>query len=97
MSDRFYRETRCTCGASSAPNPSWHATGCPEYVAAPARKVNRYKIQQDKGQYCLKGCDDGDLVDYSAYAAMEERARTAEARLHVYSSRRSAVAKEAKS
>ncbi len=35
----------------------------------------RYKIQQDKGKYCLKGCDDGDLVDYSAYAALEARCR----------------------
>lgn len=52
-------------------------------------KVERYKVQQDQGKYCLKGCDDGDLVDYAAYAAMEERARTAEARLHVYTARRS--------
>lgn len=37
--------------------------------------LNRYKIQQDKGKYCLKGCDDGDLVDYSAYAALEARCR----------------------
>lgn len=28
--------------------------------------IHRYKIQQDKGQYCLKGCDNGDLTDYSA-------------------------------
>ena len=35
--------------------------------------LNRYKIQQDKGRYCLKGCDDGDLVDYSAYAALAEQ------------------------
>ena len=32
------------------------------------KPLMRYKVQQDKGQYCLKGCDDGDLVDYSRYA-----------------------------
>jgi hypothetical protein len=37
--------------------------------------VHRYKIQQNKGEYCLKGCDDGDLVDYSSYAALEARCR----------------------
>ena len=31
----------------------------------------RYKVQQDKGVYCLKGCDDGDLVDYSAFAVLK--------------------------
>ena len=41
----------------------------------------RYKIQQDKGKYCLKGCDDGDLVDYSAYAALEARCQRFEAAL----------------
>lgn len=50
-------------------------------------KVQRYTIQQDKGEYCLKACEDGCLVDYFAYADMAERARAAEARLHVYSSR----------
>lgn len=35
--------------------------------------VRRYKVQQDKGIYCLKGCDDGDLVDYSAYEALLRR------------------------
>lgn len=32
--------------------------------------VTRYKVVQDKGEYCLKGCPDGDLVDFSAYAAL---------------------------
>lgn len=32
--------------------------------------VNRYKIQQDKGKYCLKGCDDGDLMDYASHEAL---------------------------
>lgn len=31
----------------------------------------RYKVQQDQGKYCLKGCDDGDLVDWSAYEALQ--------------------------
>jgi len=35
-------------------------------------KVQRYKIQQDKGQYCLKGCDDGDLMDYASHRALVE-------------------------
>jgi hypothetical protein len=33
-------------------------------------KPLRYKIQQNKGIYCLKGCEDGDLVDYSEYARL---------------------------
>jgi hypothetical protein len=33
----------------------------------------RYRVQQDKGEYCLKGCADGDLVDYSAYEALLRR------------------------
>jgi hypothetical protein len=44
-------------------------------------KVQRYKIQQDKGIYCLKGCDDGDLVDYSAYAALEAKLNERSAQL----------------
>lgn len=32
--------------------------------------IQRYKIQQAKGQYCLKGCDDGDLMDYASHAAI---------------------------
>jgi hypothetical protein len=31
----------------------------------------RYRIQQDKGEYCLKGCDDGDLVDWGEYAVLQ--------------------------
>ena len=33
----------------------------------------RYRIQQDMGQYCLKQCDDGDLVDYAEAKAIIER------------------------
>ena len=35
----------------------------------------RYKVQQDKGEYCLKACADGDLVDWSSYAALETAVR----------------------
>ena len=35
------------------------------------RTPMRYKVQQDKGVYALKGCEDGDLVDYSEYARLE--------------------------
>lgn len=37
------------------------------------KTVVRYKIQQDKGQYCLKACEDGDLVDYAEYEALRRR------------------------
>lgn len=33
----------------------------------------RYRIQQNSGEYCLKGCDDGDLMDYTEHAAIVER------------------------
>ena len=33
--------------------------------------VMRYKVQQEPAGYNLKGCDDGDLVDYSAYRELE--------------------------
>lgn len=33
----------------------------------------RYKIQQDKGHYCLKRCADGDLMDYAEHVAIVER------------------------
>jgi hypothetical protein len=33
----------------------------------------RYKIQQNQGEYCLKMCDDGDLVDWSSYEALLRR------------------------
>ena len=59
--------------------------------------LNRYKIQQDKGKYCLKGCDDGDLVDYSAYAALEARCVAAEqAEANAFRNRDSAVAENEK-
>jgi len=31
--------------------------------------VCRYKIQQDRGDFCLKGCPDGDLTDYANFDA----------------------------
>jgi hypothetical protein len=37
----------------------------------------RYKVQQDKGEYALKGCDDGDLVDYDEYAKVQRELKTA--------------------
>jgi hypothetical protein len=32
--------------------------------------VKRYTIQQTAGDYCLKGCHDGDLVDWTSYDAL---------------------------
>jgi hypothetical protein len=43
-----------------------------EPPAAPANAF-RYKVQQDQGEYCLKICDDGDLVDWSSYEALLRR------------------------
>lgn len=42
----------------------------PEPAGTAPFNVTRYKVVQDKGEYCLKGCPDGDLVDFSAYAAL---------------------------
>jgi hypothetical protein len=39
--------------------------------------IQRYKIQQDKGQYCLKGCDDGDLMDYASHEAIVHKLEAA--------------------
>lgn len=39
-------------------------------------KPMRYKIQQNKGKYCLKGCADGDLVDTSSYLRLAYAAKT---------------------
>lgn len=50
----------------------------PDETAALPLNVTRYKVQQDKGVYCLKGCADGDLVDYSAYEALLRRLDTSE-------------------
>lgn len=36
----------------------------------------RYKVQQDNGEYALKGCADGDLVDYNTYEALLRRLNT---------------------
>jgi hypothetical protein len=47
-----------------------------EPLAIP-KNVVRYKVQQDHGKYCLKGCDDGDLVDWSAYEALLRTVSTA--------------------
>lgn len=33
------------------------------------RAPMRYKVQQNQGEYALKACDDGDLVDWSEYHA----------------------------
>lgn len=35
-----------------------------------SKPPQRYRVQQDRGEYALKECADGDLVDYSAYAAL---------------------------
>jgi hypothetical protein len=53
----------------------------PEPAAVPAN-VQRYKVQQDKGIYALKGCPDGDLVDWSAYEALLQRAAQPPGREH---------------
>lgn len=45
-------------------------------------QVRRYRIQQDRGRYCLKGCDDGDLVDWGEYAALQRQLATLRAALH---------------
>lgn len=47
-------------------------------------KPQRYKVQQDKGIYCLKGCDDGDLVDWGEYEALQRRLADCELSLRVY-------------
>lgn len=48
----------------------------PEPAGTASFNVTRYKVVQDKGEYCLKGCPDGDLVDFSAYAALLNRCNT---------------------
>lgn len=51
----------------SQPNRS-HTT-----IELKTSKPMRYRIQQDKGDYCLKGCADGDLMDYAEHAHIVER------------------------
>lgn len=60
------------CIHSHLPLKQRPAESAHEAVTAP-RNLMRYKVQQDQGQYCLKGCPDGDLVDYSAYEALLRR------------------------
>jgi len=30
-------QKECTCGATAAPDPSWHATSCPAYQLVPKK------------------------------------------------------------
>lgn len=78
---RFWVE--CICGARGPTvetlkdaRPAWNKRLAPEPAGTASFNVTRYKVVQDKGEYCLKGCPDGDLVDFSAYAALLNRCNT---------------------
>lgn len=71
---------RCTGCATQLARTSVGLYKCPacspDETSAP-RTPQRYRVQQDKGEYALKGCDDGDLVDWSAYEELLRRVGSA--------------------